>query len=216
MKFIGVILILAGIGGIIEGNFSLSLIFLGFGIFMFWKSYKPKTLNTKIDLNINAKPAYAKPANKVDDKKTITFNVAGVTKKNDQGKDIQKLIRELIEDELASSEPYDGLTNKEILEDYYDERVYEYTDLYGTDEIYFEFEPDNPYDSNAIKVMHEYIDHIGYVPREYNKQVGQIIRNGNYDIEWEIVGGKYKYVDELEDKVKTQKDNYGVKIKLLY
>lgn len=214
LKYLGVFLIIAGIGGIISNEIPLGLLFVALGfVLAFNERLIKKAENTYINKKYETEsiPYAAKP-----DKKTITFRVAGVTKKNDEGKDIQKLLAELAKDELMHSEPYGGLTYKEILEDYPSgEKVYELLDADFLEEIEFEFEPDNLYDPNAIKVIHEYIGHIGYVPREDNVKVGKIIREKEYEISWKLVGGKYKYVDE-EDKVRTGKDNYGVLIELSY
>lgn len=144
-------------------------------------------------------------------KPTSIFKVAGVTAKNDEGKDIQKLISSYVKDWLGYNDAYEGLTNKEIKEDYYGERVYE-ADVFSFDDITFVPEPDNPYDANAIKVMHGELGHIGYVPKNETKRMFEIIENYSYDVSGEIIGGKYKYVDEYEDKVKVNKHNYGIKL----
>ena len=141
---------------------------------------------------------------------TAIFKVAGVTKKNDEGKDIQKLISDYVKEWLTYNDAYEGLTNKDILEDYYGDKVYE-VDIYDFGDIMFEPEPDNPYDENAIKVIHGELGHIGYVPRTDTSKVLDIIQN-DYKVSGEILGGKYKYVDEYEDKVRVEKHNYGVKL----
>lgn len=142
---------------------------------------------------------------------TAIFNVAGVTAKNDEGKDIQKLISSYVKDWLGYNDAYEGLTNKEIKEDYYGDKVYE-ADVFSFDDITFIPEPDNPYDANAIKVIHEELGHIGYVPKSDTKEVKEILKHHEYRVEGEILGGKYKYVDEFEDKVKVNKHNYGIKL----
>lgn len=176
--------------------------------------YKIIAYAYKLILN-NAVKEQSSTTHKRKYRRSYTFNVAGVTKKNDVENNIQELLDELVKEEVESSGAYLELTNKEILEDYYDERIYETTDVCGSDEVYFMPEPDNAYDPNAIKVIHEYLDHIGYVPRECNILVGDILKNTEYNIYWKLVGGRYKYIDD-NGKVKTKKDNYGVNIKINY
>ena len=147
--------------------------------------------------------------------KHFYFNVAGITKKNDKGKDIQRLIQKYVKKEIElQGYSYNGMTDKEIYESGED-RVYE-ADISGSYEIIFEPEPNNPHDPNAIKVIHKEIGHVGYVPREYTDRMHHVLKNKEYEIEWKLVGGKYKYIDYEEDKVKTETLNYGITIDVYY
>ena len=94
------------------------------------------------------------------------------------------------------------------------EDVYE-ADIYGYSEITLTTEPNNEYDPNAIKVMHKEIGHIGYVPKELTNRVKTALKN-DCEIEWKLVGGKMKYIDYDEDKVRTKTLNYGVIIDIYY
>jgi hypothetical protein len=48
------------------------------------------------------------------------------------------------------------------------------------DLLSFENEPDNPYDSHAVKVIHESTGtHIGYISRENNYEVFQAVKRGD-------------------------------------
>lgn len=144
----------------------------------------------------------------------IYFNVVGISAKNDVGKDIQTLIKDFVKEEIEMEnvDTYEGLTNKEILSD--DLEVYE-VDIYGDYEIELVPEPENPYDLNAIKVIHDEIGHIGYVPRDMTSKVSEAIENDAV-LEWKLVGGKIKYADLETDKVRTKTLNYGVSIDLYY
>jgi hypothetical protein len=181
----------------------------------------PITLNTKASSRCNMEDELLK----VDDKndkpeennektyKTYTFKVTGISKKNDKGESIQQNIKQLVKDYIDDGGiRYDGLSNKEILDNNYD--AYEVY-IYGFNEISLVPEVDNQYDSNAIKVIHSEIGHIGYVPKESNKKVKELLDN-NCSINWELIGGKIKYVDWDEYKVKTKTLTYGVKIELIY
>lgn len=158
---------------------------------------------------VTPQPAKGEP----EPKNHFYFNVVGVTRKNDQGKDIQKLIRAYVKDEVEfSGSAYEGLTNKEILES--GEDVYE-ADVSGNYEVTLQPEPSNPYDPDAVKVIHESIGHIGYVPREHTGKALKAISE-DHEIEWRIVGGKYKYVDREEEKVRTKTLTYGITVDVDY
>ncbi len=148
---------------------------------------------------------------------SIFFNVAGVTFKNRNGDLIQKLIDEyLIENAIVA--PFDDLTNKDILQYYVGDRVYEYNGVIGYDEIHFEPEPNNPHDPNAILVVHESLGEIGYVPESFINKVRDIL-DQTYSANLEIVGGRYKEVvtdDNGKDTVKTVTDTYGICITINY
>lgn len=193
-------------------NFLLAGFSIGVGTLLFKGAKPKKTGTTSKSDTVDKVPA--QPPRK---KNTVEFNVAGVTKKNDAGQNIQHLLSELVKQELETVEAYQGLTNKEILEDYYDERMYEVSEkVSGYDDVYFAPEPTNPYDPNAIRVFHKRLGHIGYVPREANAKVGRLIDEAEYSVFWELVGGKFKYVDEEDDKVKVENHNYGIKIEITY
>jgi len=221
-KAIAIFLILCGISSLSllvqNKNFTylvLAIIFIALGVKLF---KKPKTnkKSSSVNKSIN-QPVKQDKSSKTSNKKYYTFKVAGVTHKNSQGDNIQYLIGEYVKDQLDPDEAYEGLSNKEILEEHYDDRVYEVSDLFfGTDEIELEFELNNPYDPNAIKVISKDMGHIGYVPKDETKKVADIINNKEYHLTSEITGGKYKYVDPDEDKVKIEKDFYGVEIEIAY
>ncbi len=219
-KVFAVVVILAGLVGLLMfacgggiGDLLLACFLIGIGTFLF-KGAKPKKIDTTSTSDtvdtVNKVPVQPQK------KTTIDFNVAGVTKTNDAGQNIQRLLSKLAKQELESVEAYQGLTNKEIREDYYGERVYEVSDVSGYDDVYFTLEPTNPYDPNAIKVFHKQLGHIGYVPRETNVKVGRLIDGAEYGVFWELVGGKFKYVDEEDDKVRVETHNYGIKIEITY
>lgn len=190
--------------------------------------YKKKKANKNLDNNnldnefnndnLDSKLTIENPDNESPSKNSnhIYFNVAGISKTNDQNQNIQKLIKGFVKEHIEMvGYRYEDMTKKEILESY--ENVYE-ADIYGDHEIKFEPEPDNPYDPNAIKVIHEDIGHIGYVPKDINKKVLDII-SSDYNIEWKLIGGKYKYADIDDDgneKVITKTLNYGITIDLYY
>ena len=153
------------------------------------------------------------------------FNVAGVTAKNEQKQDIQKLLRQ--QGKLYAEENdidlYGGYTNKEIIEDGLE--VAEFEDLiFYKHEISFVPEPANEYDQNAIKVYIKYGEfpvHIGYVSKKENVEFKNILDNEDVRrIEARYVGGKIKStdydVDKGKDIVVTEELTLGVEFKVYY
>ena len=211
MKILAIILIMVGVGGILGKEFLVGVLFLIAGLLML-KKLKPKKTNTSKS-KYPPSPGLENPE-KPSKENHFFFNVAGISKTNDRGEDIQSLIKRYVAEQLeyGGEEKYEGMTNKEILE--YGDDVYE-VDLDGGCEVTLELEPDNPYDPNAIKVIHDEIGHIGYVPTEHTARTKTALGN-DCDIDWKLVGGKYKYVDDEEDKVKTKTLTYGMSIDIRY
>ena len=127
----------------------------------------------------------------------LLFNVAGVTAKNEQNQDIQKLLRQ--KGKLYAKENgyelFGGYKNKEIIEDFLE--VSEFEDLFFSQhEISFVPEPTNEYDANAINIFIIYDEvplHIGYVPKKINVELKTILDNEDLRrIEGRYVGGKIK------------------------
>lgn len=127
-------------------------------------------------------------------------------------------------------DPYDGYTASEIKEYSPYEEVYE-TDLVGLlSAIDFVPEPDNKYDSNAVKIIVTLDNNkfmIGYVPAKYTNDVLEIMqRQKNSEIslriEYNLTGGKYKIAEDDEDdfsddpklKIHTAKQEYGFNIRM--
>jgi hypothetical protein len=187
------------------------LILLGRNLINSNKTRDPKPIKKK---DINAATEPVQKVKKTPKPNHINFNVVGISKNNDVGQDIQSLIKDFVKEEIemGNVDAYEGLTNKEILMD--DLEVYE-VDIYGDYEIELVPEPDNLFDPEAIKVIHDEIGHLGYVPREMTSRVSEAIEN-DADLEWKLVGGKIKYADLESDKVRTKTLNYGVSIDLYY
>lgn len=205
MRVLSIILILAGIGGFMEKEFFPGFILLIIGIILFKKSKKRKSNNKKDkDLANVKKVDYSKRFAK----NTYTFRVAGVTKEGRQG-----TIKEIVKDwkEYNPDDIYEGMSNKDIKD--LDIEVYE-ADIYNWCNIELIPEPDNKYDPNAIKVVSEF-GMLGYVPANETSKVRKIMEE-DYSLNWELVGGKYKYFDDYEDKVKIETLNYGIEIHLNY
>lgn len=90
------------------------------------------------------------------------------------------------------------LTKKEIKEKYFDgDTIYQYT--FYDSELELVPEPDNPYDSNAIKVMISGV-HIGYIKKGSCSRVKNLLSSPDLlKVDVSLYGGKYKYVSIHED-----------------
>lgn len=217
MKILAIILILGGVGGILDGEFLFGLLLLVGGVFLF--KNKTKTENNKKSLkensNIDTKSAIKVETinnnnnnNTKSNKNTYTFRIVGITY---EGR--EKNIKEIVNDwkECNPEDLYFGMKNKEIADEY--ENIYE-VDVYDWCDIKLIPEPDNKHDPNAIKVVSDF-GMLGYVPADETKKVKGIIEK-EHDLQWKIIGGKYKYYDDAEDKVRTKTLTYGVEIYLNY
>lgn len=148
-------------------------------------------------------------------KDTFDTYVAGVTYKNPNGVSIQSILKEYVKENYDTNrfdkDDYDYWTNKEIEE--FEFEVYQY-ELYETGTISLVPEPDNPYDSNAIMVIHDDMGMIGYIPRDDNTNLAIFLRN-NFDdisVDMELKSGPYKYYDLETDKVKKKNNPYYLRL----
>ncbi|WP_163468505.1 NINE protein [Fusobacterium sp. IOR10] len=150
--------------------------------------------------------------------KIFFFDVAGTFYENEDGKERQDLIKRFVKEEkkYLSFEKYDGLTASQIKDYPIGMEVYEVPETKEWEnEIEFEFEPDNEYDENAIKVNLSYHGCIGYVPREDNILVGELIKNGQIKaITHSITGGNYKYFDG--ESIEKDEEEYEISVNISY
>ena len=116
---------------------------------------------------------------------------------------------------LASKNADFKLSKKDMIDEGLEGyKVYEY-DFYGV-KAKLEPEPDNPYDPNAVKVLIDDL-HVGYIKSGSCKHILNIINQNRIEkIDFEIGGGKYKYLgyDEYEDKYFMEKGEISLYIDL--
>ena len=99
------------------------------------------------------------------------------------------------------------LSKKELLEECLEnDTIYEY-DFYCA-KIELVPEPDNPYDTNAVKVLLDGL-HVGYIKSGSCSHILKLINENRIEkMDCEIGGGKYKYLayDDYEDTYDLIKD----------
>ena len=79
---------------------------------------------------------------------TFGTYIAGITKTNDEGLDVQEIVKNYMD--------FSG-------------------DIIESGKLRLVQEPDNPYDKHAIKIFHDDIGHIGYIPAKHAVKVNKII-----------------------------------------
>ncbi|MBU5342294.1 HIRAN domain-containing protein [Caldifermentibacillus hisashii] len=128
------------------------------------------------------------------------YRVAGVTKENDKGINIQDLLKRLANGYKKNDyiESWEGLTKREMIECYMEQSEFEGQTISNV--IRFEPEPDNPYDPNAIKVFMKDVNgiehHVGYIRREDTQEIKEQMQREDFKyIAVSFTGGKYRSVD---------------------
>lgn len=145
----------------------------------------------------------------------MEFKVKGTSYDNDDGKNRQNVIQDVVDtyldnEQIDKNELYNGNTNKDIEE--YDLKVSTYEGINFPAKL-----KRNKYkDEGCIEVyLIDYYKNkqkIGYVPKELVQTIWNDV-NENEEIPVEIIGGKYKEYDILADKVVTNDvGSYGVRI----
>lgn len=142
-------------------------------------------------------------------KKTFTTKLVGITKTNKDGTDRQEIIENYVKENYDSNtfdkEDINYYTNSEIKEDGYG--VYQYW-ITEKDTIKLVPEPENPYDPNAIMVIHDKMGQIGYIPKTDNVELAKFLEesNSNVKITINLDGGPYKIYDEDQEKIIKKDD----------
>jgi|SRR5699024_4224887 len=141
----------------------------------------------------------------------INFYITGTSYNQDS---IKKALKENMGDDDFFEEKYEGLTNKEIIEDTFDEPVFEHNDVILSDS-YLKLEPENEFDAKAIAVYHGSLK-LGYIPEKdfseakdyiYGLLNGGLEDNQKLNFTAILFGGKYK-VNRDGESVETGESNY--------
>jgi hypothetical protein len=143
----------------------------------------------------------------------IDFKVAGIT---NYQKEIKRAIK-VEKDDGLFDEQYEGMKNKEILEDTYDEPIFQYSgECFSECEL--KLEEDNEYDSKAIAV---YINDfkVGYVPKKKFNEGKEYIyslmkKESNIHVTASLLGGKYK-VNRDDESVSTGESDYRIECQVV-
>ena len=146
-------------------------------------------------------------------KNTFDTIVAGITKDNVAGKDRQKILKSYVKEnydynrfDKDDSEYWSAADIKE-----FEWEVYQY-ELFEEGTIDLIPETNNPYDKNAIKVVHKVMGDLGYIPKKDNVNLANFIElnSGNISLSFDLEGGRYKYCDG--EKIISGSKPYGLRI----
>lgn len=184
----------------------------------FYNYFTEDYIDDNVDLNsLNNKDKI------ITEEKIISTYVAGTKYKNSDGTNRQNIIKNYVKDNHDSDsfdkDDYEYVSNKEIEEEsrILDIEYYQY-ELTEYDSIKLEIEPDNPYDENAIKIIHNKMGHIGYIPSKDTEKVNQILSNKELDVSYKIIlqGGRYKYFDTNSYKVRIKSKPFNFDLYITY
>ncbi|GAB0248754.1 HIRAN domain-containing protein [Staphylococcus pseudintermedius] len=146
-----------------------------------------------------------------------SFIVVGLNYEN-RHKKLKKMINSMKKNEEFFF-LYEDLRGKELLDELeFGGVIFEIDNYEKVPGIYLEKEPNNMYDSNAIKVMvsNDYGSfNVGYVPSENAKYLNDYFNNIVSCTAY-IYGGKYKEFDYIEERIVTKEKNYGLKLEISY
>lgn len=153
----------------------------------------------------------------------ISFKVKGVTLKNEDGKDIQKEIKNILKeykDNDYFESLYGGYTNSEIKE--MDLNVSEYEgEIFPVKLVGDEYNHDECLKVYFKTYNDEYV-HVGYAPKDKLEELSNWLTKENLKIngKLEVVGGKYKHSEIYEEDYKEKERvvieelTYGLEVTL--
>lgn len=153
----------------------------------------------------------------------MNFNVAGVTFKNEEGKDIQKEIKRIMNEYKKngyfSEGLFNGYTNKEIKEN--DLNVSEFEGYNFPAKFVGDEYEGQPCFKVYIKTSNDDYVHIGYIPKESLSEATEwFTRNLKIIGTLKIVGGKYKHCEIVEEDyeekeiIEIEELSYGAEVTL--
>lgn len=119
-----------------------------------------------------------------------TFYIAGTSMRQDAIKSLPHIDNDLYRSSSVKKYESEGF--------FWEDKVYQYDFKYYTLLLNVEHEPDNPYDSNAMKVCINDI-HVGYIRKEDLDRFDEVANLGAKGVVIDILGGKYKYITMDDD-----------------
>ena len=191
--------------------------------YMFKDGWLCKSCYKKYNINnYNSKMLISNVIKKDINKNKIIFNVAGTTFNNEDGSNRQDIIEKIVNNGIKNEYliPYNGLTIKDMKQDYYD-RLY-YVDGQELSDI--KFKEKNIKNEKAIMILlndfnDNYVE-VGYVPKNKIEEISTIIKNNDYKVRCFIRGGKYKEIEYYDEDYQYKEEIiendliYGLEIKI--
>ena|SRR5690625_1235169 len=139
---------------------------------------------------------------------------------NNTGRDIlADVVKQMRKEDVFKYDKYEGMTNKQIEEESFGERVYELY-LESIPVCVLEKENDNEFDPNAIKVMigmtEDDLKHVGYIPKEYCIEIKKLMNEYRILIGNTVIGGKYKQFPYGGDEMQKGQTPFGLKLSVSF
>lgn len=221
----GIIFIIAALSFLSKGDYMTVIIGVAFGLLLVFVGVRRIKNPPAIEENTRTEPTppapvQSRPNSRKD--QTLQFKVAGVTFKNEDGTDRQKIIKSLAaeaRDILDKEDLYDGLSNKDIVDIYagdYNSYVYELTDEFFDVEL-------KEYSYEGSPAFHVVSRNgiVGNVPADMVSTVKDLLeKSTKQHILGFFTGGKAKYLeydyDKYKDVVRTDTLTYGVRVKAIF
>lgn len=155
--------------------------------------------------------------------KSIIFKVKGVTFKNEDGKDIQKEIKKILNEYKANDyfdTLYGGYTNSEIKD--MDLNVSEYEGEIFPVKLIGDVHDNEECLKVYFKAYNDEFVHVGYAPKDDIKEISEWLNRKDLKVDGklEVVGGKYKHTEfyeedyEEKERVVVEELTYGLEITL--
>ncbi|MDO4778930.1 MAG: hypothetical protein Q4A42_05200 [Tissierellia bacterium] len=152
------------------------------------------------------------------DLEKLSTNIVGLFHPNENGRIRYEVITDYLEENVDEKDRYSGYTDDMMTaEGYiYFDRVYEF-DYAEIGTVYLKCEGENVFDKDPIKVYHNEIGDLGYVPFIDKLKVKEIMDNHCLFLT-EIVfeGGNYKELNEITKKIVHVIDNFKIRLNLYY
>lgn len=152
----------------------------------------------------------------------INFYIAGTSYRQKEINEALKTEKKNAEEnkkfDFEKSYQYEGMTNKEILEDTFDTSVFQFDDFFFSD-CSLMLEPDNEYDSEAIAV-YLYKNKVGYIPNKKfvagKKHIYNSLKKNDKTVDFNVKlgGGKYK-INRYDAELDTGESSYKLTGKLI-
>lgn len=142
---------------------------------------------------------------------SITIRIRGMKKKNDTGKNIQKLLSEYIPhhyniDRFNKNDSENYISKKDIIKYSYDVYQYKMIEINTINLLQL---------PTKIKVIHNTLGHIGNISsQDYEKVMTFINENTNIEYVITLSGGKHKLYDSILDKITIKEEPYSLQLSL--
>lgn len=144
--------------------------------------------------------------------------IVGLHHYNEDGELRCDVLKDYLESRIDKEHRYLGYNDDYFLSEdfYYREKIFEFA-YSETSTLSLVVDEENYFDTDPVKVYHDVMKDLGYVPRMHKEKVKQIIEQKEIVmIQLCIKGGKYKLIDFDEKKVANGESLLGIDVNIYY